>query len=62
MEQSITGRQLGRETVVKDSVYQEFRDRNEMMSRLDTRTTMRASRTLAANRSDASKYARSAVP
>jgi hypothetical protein len=48
LERTITGREIGRETVQRGDVYRDFRDRNEMMSQLNQATKIRASYTAAA--------------
>jgi hypothetical protein len=45
---SITGKKLGQDTITMGSQYHDFKDRNDMLAHLNTRTSMRASRTLAA--------------
>ncbi len=45
---SITGKQLGQDTLTMGSQYHDFKDRNDMLAHLTTATSMRASRTLAA--------------
>jgi hypothetical protein len=47
LERTITGRELGRETVQRGDVYREFRDRNDMMGALNTKTQIRGSATAA---------------
>ena len=45
---SVTGKKLGQDTIHLGDQYQNFKSRDEMLSHLNTQTSMRASRTLAA--------------
>ncbi len=45
---SVTGREMGRNTIERGDYKREFRDRNDMMSHVDERTKQRAEKTAAA--------------